>query len=60
MVTPNIVNPIAGRSVSLGGTGWAAMPATALAALPSTTREMRLSPATSVTEYIMAMSTAPT
>ena len=60
VVTPNIVSPAAGRSSALGGTGFAAIPATALAALPRTTREMRLSPATSVIEYIMAMSAAPT
>ena len=36
------------------------MPAMAWAALPSTTRLIRLSPDTSVTEYIMAMSLAPT
>src|SRR6188472_101759 len=52
VVTPNIVSPIGGRSSPLVGI--------ALAALPSTCREMRLRPATSVTEYIMAMSEGPT
>ena len=60
VVTPNIVNPIGGRSSPLAGIGLATMPAIALAALPSTCREMRLRPATSVTEYIMAMSEGPT
>ena len=60
VVTPNIVNPIGGRSSPLAGIGWATMPAIALAALPSTCREMRLRPATSVTEYIIAMSEGPT
>ena len=60
VVTPNIVNPIGGRSSRLAGIGLATMPAIALAALPSTCREMRLRPATSVTEYIMAMSEGPT
>ncbi len=36
------------------------MPAIACAALPSTTRLIRFNPATSVTEYIMVMSPAPT
>ena len=36
------------------------MPASACAALPSTCREIRFSPATSVTEYSIAMSDAPT
>ena len=51
-----------GGQVGAGSTvtGCATMPAMALAALPSTSREMRLSPATSVTEYIMAMSAGPT
>jgi len=36
------------------------MPAAACAALPMTWREIAFSPATSVTEYIMAMSFGPT
>ena len=40
--------------------GWLTMPASAWAALPSTCREMRFRPATSVTEYIIAMSDGPT
>ena len=35
------------------------MPAMAAAAFPSTTREIRLSPATSTTEYMMQTSLAP-
>ena len=40
--------------------GAAHMPAAARAALPMTRREMGLRPATSTTEYIMAMSLGPT
>jgi len=61
VVTPNIVMPSAGRPSS--GAALAACrnaPPMAPAALPSTRREMRFSPATSVTEYIMAMSDGPT
>ena len=59
VVTPNIVRPRAGLSpVSTGGRLRA--PASASAAFASTTRLMRLSPATSVTEYISAMSLSPT
>jgi hypothetical protein len=36
------------------------MPASALAPLASTTREIELRPCTSVTEYIMVMSAGPT
>ena len=60
VVTPNIVSPTAAGHPALAGIGLATMPAIALAALPSTCREMRLRPATSVTEYIMAMSEGPT
>ena len=49
VVTPNMVSPTAGRSCA-SGTAWVTMPARACAALPSTRREIRLSPATSVTE----------
>ena len=59
VVTPNMVRPTAGRS-SPGGIGFVTIPASACAALPSTRREMRLRPATSVTEANMAMSEAPT
>ncbi len=59
-MTPNIVRPSAGLVSGAGGTGWAAMPLTACAALPSTWREIRFRPATSVTEYSMAMSLGPT
>src|SRR5581483_12336463 len=42
-------------------TAWAAtMPAMAAAALPSTSREIRLIPATSTTEYMTQTSLAPT
>ena len=60
VVTPNIVRPIAGRSDALAGTGLRTIPAIALAALPRTWREIRFRPATSVTEYIIAMSAGPT
>ncbi len=62
VVTPNMVMPRAGLSWASSATGGpdAAMPAMARAALASTTREMRLRPAMSVTEYIMAMSLGPT
>ena len=59
VVTPNIVSPTAGRSAA-AGIGIATIPASACAALPSTCREIRFSPATSVTEYSIAMSDAPT
>lgn len=60
VVTPNIVSPTTGRSSSTSGSGVATIPAIAWAALPRTVREMRLIPATSVTEYIIAMSDGPT
>ncbi len=60
VVTPNMVRPTAGRSSATAGRGARAMPATACAALARMVREMRLSPATSVTEYIIAMSLGPT
>lgn len=59
VVTPNIVIPTAGRS-SASGTSLRTRPASACAALPITRREMRLRPATSVTEYHMAMSETST
>ncbi len=59
VVTPNIVSPTAGRSCATG-ISCRTIPATACAALPITRREMRLRPATSVTEYHIAMSEAPT
>jgi hypothetical protein len=49
VVTPNIVSPTAGRSAA-AGIGFPTIPASACAALPSTCREIRFSPATSVTE----------
>ncbi len=60
VVTPNIVMPTPGLSPPASGTDHFAMPATAWAALPITRREMALMPATSATEYIMAMSFGPT
>jgi hypothetical protein len=39
---------------------WLIMPASACAAFPNTCREMRFRPATSVTEYNIAMSDGPT
>ena len=59
VVTPNIVSPSAGLSWA-SGTGAAMAPPRACAALDSTRRLMRLSPATSVTEYMSVRSTEPT
>ena len=59
VVTPNMVSPMAGLS-SAAGASPRIMPASACAALASTTREMRLSPAISTTEYIIVMSLGPT
>ena len=59
VVTPNIVRPTAGRSIA-AGIEWDTIPASAWAALPSTCLDIRLRPATSVTECHMAMSAAPT
>ena len=56
-----MVRPIAGLSVpAAAGIGRRMAPASMLAALPSTWREIALMPATSTTEYIMAMSFGPT
>ena len=63
VVRPNIVRPRAGLpccSADEGGRENASMPASACAAFASTFSEMRLIPATSVTEYIMQMSEGPT
>ena len=54
-----MVKPMAGLS-SPAGVAPCIMPASAWAALASTTREMRLRPATSTTEYIIVMSLGPT
>ena len=65
VVTPNMVSPTAGLSPGRArppsvDVRERTMPASAWAALPSTSREIRLSPCTSVTEYIIKMSEAPT
>ena len=62
MVLPNWVRPIAGLAPDSPSTArpWAIMPASAWAALARTRSEIRLMPATSVTEYIMQMSDGPT
>src|SRR6185312_16273878 len=62
VVTPNMLAAISGRSLVSGAAGSPAvtMPAMAAAALPSTRREIRLSPATSTTEYMTQTSLAPT
>ena len=66
VVTPNMVRPSPGRSSSAWGArrgvGSAdrTMPASAFAPFASTRREIRLRPCTSVTEYIIMMSEAPT
>ena len=62
VVTPNIVAPTNGRASPEGryAAYACAMPATAAAALPRICSETRLMPATSTTEYIMQISTAPT
>ena len=54
-----MVSPMAGLS-SAASASPRIMPASAWAALASTTREMRLSPAMSTTEYIIVMSLGPT
>ena len=54
-----MVRPMAGLS-SAAAASARIMPASAWAALASTTREIRLSPATSTTEYIIVMSLGPT
>ena len=60
VVTPNIVAPISGLRPRPAATCALAMPAIAPAALARIRAEIRLSPAMSTTEYIIAMSTAPT
>ena len=63
VVSPNIVRPRAGlpcASTEEGGRENVSIPASAWAAFASTFSEMRLMPATSVTEYIMQMSDGPT
>ena len=60
VVTPNMVRPTPGLSAFPFFTEFSAMPAAAWAALAITLREMALSPATSTTAYIMAMSDGPT
>ena len=54
-----MVRPMAGRVSAATGAA-RAMPAIAAAAFARIRREMRLIPATSVTEYIMQMSLSPT
>ncbi len=60
VVTPNIDAPISGRASPGSGMDAEAMPAIAAAALPMILAEIWLTPAMSTTEYIIAMSTAPT
>ena len=66
VVTPNMVRPSPGRSSSARGgrrgarSAGRTIPASAFAPFASTRREIRLRPCTSVTEYIIMMSEAPT
>ena len=55
-----MVRPMARLLSERSRRGSPIMPASACAALVSTRSEMRLMPDTSVTEYIMQMSVAPT
>ena len=59
-MTPNIEAPISGRSAPRSGTRPCTAPAIIPAALVMICAEIRLIPAMSTTEYIIAMSTAPT